>query len=40
VGIDFNTDVTQKITKVRGANYMSVYTEEEFLSALTRKFFI
>jgi len=38
VGIDFNTDVTQEITKVKGANYLSCFTEEEFLSALARNF--
>lgn len=38
VGIDFNTELVEKMTKVEGANYYSVHTKEEFLKRMDEEF--
>lgn len=38
VGIDFNTDLVEEITKVRGANYFSVNSSWEFKKRLDKEF--
>ncbi len=38
VGIDFNTELIEKISKVRGANYYSVHSSTEFKDRLSREF--
>lgn len=34
VGVDFNTELTEKISDVRGANYYSVHSSSEFKKTL------
>jgi Ca-activated chloride channel family protein len=38
VGLDFNTDLVEKITKVRGANYYSVHSASEFEERMDEEF--
>ncbi len=38
VGIDFNTDLIEQITKVRGANYMAVHSNKEFKKKINEEF--
>jgi len=38
VGVDFDTDLITKLTKVRGSNYFAVHTDEEFMKILERDF--
>ena len=38
VGLDFNTDLVGKISKVRGCNYMSVHNNTEFVKRLDAEF--
>lgn len=38
VGVDFNTDLIESITKIRGANYYSVHSEEEFSTRVDEQF--
>jgi Ca-activated chloride channel homolog len=38
VGVDFNTDLVEKITKIRGANYYSVHNEADFKKRLNDEF--
>ena len=38
VGVDFNTELTEKISDVRGANYYSVHSSEEFKKVLAEEF--
>ena len=38
VGIDFNTDLVDKIMKVRGANYFAVKSRDEFIQRLDDEF--
>ena len=38
VGIDFNTDLISRLTKVRGSNYFAVHSEEEFTKILLNDF--
>lgn len=38
IGLDFNTELVEKITKARGANYYSVHTPGEFRKRLDTEF--
>ncbi len=38
IGVDFNTDLIESITKIRGANYYSVHSEEEFATRVDEQF--
>ncbi len=38
VGLDFNTELVEKITKVRGANYYSVHSASEFEERMDEEF--
>jgi Ca-activated chloride channel homolog len=38
VGLDFNTDLVERISGVRGANYFSVHAPREFEERLVRDF--
>ena len=38
IGLDFQTDLVEAITKVRGANYHSVFTVKEFADRLDKNF--
>jgi Ca-activated chloride channel family protein len=38
IGVDFNTELTEQITKARGANYFSVHNETEFKVRLDDEF--
>lgn len=38
VGVDFNTELTEKMSNVRGANYYSVHSSDEFNSILAENF--
>jgi Ca-activated chloride channel family protein len=38
IGVDFNTELTEAITKVRGANYYSVHSSEEFMKRMDEEF--
>lgn len=38
VGVDFNTELTEKISDVRGANYYSVHSSSEFKKTLADEF--
>ncbi len=38
VGVDFNTQLIDSITKVRGANYYSVHSEKEFKTRMDNEF--
>ena len=38
VGVDFNTELTEKISDVRGANYYSVHNSSEFKKTLADEF--
>lgn len=38
IGVDFNTTLTDTITKVRGANYYSVHDEQEFRTRMVDEF--
>jgi Ca-activated chloride channel family protein len=38
IGVDFNTDLVERITKVRGANYYSVHRASEFKKRLDEEF--
>ncbi len=38
VGVDFNTELVEKITKVKGANYYSIHSEEDFKKRLGDEF--
>jgi len=38
VGVDFNTKLTEALTKIRGANYFSVHSAKEFAKVLDEDF--
>ncbi len=38
IGVDFNTDLTDQITKVKGANYYSVHSPREFRQRVDEEF--
>lgn len=38
IGVDFNTELIESITKIRGANYYSVHSSEEFKSRMDENF--
>jgi Ca-activated chloride channel family protein len=38
IGVDFNTDLTDQITKVKGANYYSVHSPREFRQRVGEEF--
>jgi Ca-activated chloride channel family protein len=38
IGVDFNTDLTEQITKVKGANYYSVHSPREFRQRIDEEF--
>jgi Ca-activated chloride channel family protein len=38
VGVDFNNDLVEYITKIRGANYLSIHSEEEFKRRVDKEF--
>lgn len=38
IGVDFNTELINKITKIQGANYYSVHSEKEFKTRLADEF--
>lgn len=38
VGVDFNTDLVESLTKIRGANYFSVHSAKEFAKVLDQDF--
>ena len=38
IGLDFNTDLTEAIANVRGANYYAVHSPSEFVSRLDEQF--
>ncbi len=38
IGVDFNTDLIESITKIRGANYYSVHSEKEFATRVDEQF--
>ena len=38
IGVDFNTQLVEHITKIRGANYYSVHNDEEFASRMDEEF--
>ena len=38
VGIDFNTDLVARLTKIRGSNYFAVHSNEEFVKTLEEDF--
>ena len=38
VGVDFNTELVEALTKIRGANYFSVHSEKEFRKVLDEDF--
>ncbi len=38
VGVDFNADLISQITEIRGANYYSVYSEDEFERRMDNEF--
>lgn len=38
VGVDFNTELVEALTKIRGANYYSVHSEKEFKKVLDEDF--
>merc|ERR1712190_435604 len=38
IGIDFNVDLTEKISKVRGANYFAVHSNEAFKKRMKEEF--
>jgi len=38
MGVDFNTELIEIITKIRGANYYSVHTADEFLKRMDDEF--
>ena len=38
MGLDFNTELVEAISKVRGANYFSVHSPGEFKKRLVEQF--
>lgn len=38
VGVDFNTELVEGLTKIRGANYYSVHSDKEFQKVLNKDF--
>ncbi len=38
IGVDFNTELVEKITKIRGANYYSVHSAKEFKERMDDEF--
>lgn len=38
IGVDFNTELIEKISKVKGANYYSVHSSEEFKKRMVEEF--
>jgi len=38
IGVDFNTDLVESLTKIRGANYYSVHSEDEFKTRMDDEF--
>jgi Ca-activated chloride channel family protein len=38
VGVDFNTELVEDLTKIRGANYYSVHSDQEFKKVLAEDF--
>ena len=38
IGVDFNTELVESITKIRGANYYSIHSTEEFRKRMEEEF--
>lgn len=38
IGVDFNTELIEQITKIRGANYYSVHSADEFMERMDGQF--
>lgn len=38
VGVDFNTELIEELTKIKGANYYSVHSSEEFMKKMDQEF--
>lgn len=38
IGVDFNTDLVESLTKIKGANYYSVHSEKEFNQRMDEEF--
>jgi Ca-activated chloride channel family protein len=38
VGVDFNNDLVEYVTKIKGANYLSIHSEKEFKKRLDKEF--
>lgn len=38
VGVDFNTELVEKMTRIRGANYYSIHSAEEFRKRMDEEF--
>ncbi len=38
IGLDFNTELVERLTKIRGANYASIHSPEDFRRRLDREF--
>lgn len=38
VGVDFNTDLVEQVSKIRGANYYSVHSKESFFKRMDEEF--
>ena len=38
IGVDFNTELVEGITKIRGANYYSVHSAEQFRERMDEEF--
>jgi Ca-activated chloride channel family protein len=38
IGVDFNTELVESITKIRGANYYSIHSAEEFRKCMDNEF--
>jgi len=38
VGVDFNTDLVEAVSKTKGANYYSVHSKDEFLKRMDKEF--
>jgi Ca-activated chloride channel family protein len=38
VGVDFNSDLVESVSKTRGANYFSVHSQKEFLKRMDKEF--
>jgi len=38
IGVDFNTELVENMTKIRGANYYSIHSAEEFRKRMDEDF--